>query len=219
MIRSGWGKWLPRVGLMFGALAASTGCAAGIGVGVGAALITVGIITHECYEYVNITVIDGATGARTCNAHVTAQRGTSSPDDLGSCYYAPLTDGKWTIRATLPQRAPAESTIEVKAPESCEPAVATIVITIPAPGGPVAPRPLVPAPALAPPPVPAASSAAPPATAPEPPIPTPTPTSSSSAAPAPPSAAPPPAGPPASALPPAPPAPPSGPVQRFPDQP
>ena len=45
------------------ALALTTGCAAGVGAGAGAALVAVGILTYECYDYVTITVIDGATGA------------------------------------------------------------------------------------------------------------------------------------------------------------
>jgi hypothetical protein len=185
-------------------LTLATGCAAGVGAGVGAALIAAGVLTHECYEYVTITVIDGATGAKTCAAKVTVSEG-GDDDVLGSCYYAPLTAGSWKVRAELAGRQPAVVTMNVEERDSCEPAVGSLVLTIPAPGGPLAPQPAVPTPAPGPapsPPVTTAPETPPPPTAPVVPSGTPTPPE---AVPAP-SAAPAPAAP--EGVPP---------TQRFPD--
>jgi hypothetical protein len=149
-----------------------SGCASVAGAGIGAGLLALGLITHECYEHVDIKVIDGVTGNKICDAKVTAEQ-DGDVDTLGSCYYAPLTEGRWNLTATLPGRPPAKSTLIVAESESCEPVVASVVLTIPpAPGStPPAPPPFAPvparpepAPAPAPPAVP--PSAVPPADAP-----------------------------------------------------
>jgi hypothetical protein len=170
-------------------LALATGCAAGAGAAAGAVLIGVGILTYECYQYAQITVIDGATGEQTCEAEVTAIE-DGDEDVLGSCYHAPLTPGRWTLRAELPGRRAAITTFDVIDREGCDHAVLSFVLTIPAPGAPAGPQPLLPAttaPAPPPPrpPAPASTPAPAPAPAPAPP---PAPETAPSA---PPSAAPP----------------------------
>ncbi len=139
-----------------------TGCASVAGAGIGAGLLAVGFIAHECYEYVDIKVIDGVTGNKICDAEVTAEQ-DGDVDTLGSCYHASLTEGRWNLTATLPGRPPAKSSLIVAESESCEPVVATVVLTIPpAPGrAPLAPPPFQPVPA-APPPAPAPPAVTPP---------------------------------------------------------
>jgi hypothetical protein len=146
-----------------------TGCASVAGAGIGAGLLAVGFITHECYEYVDIKVIDGVTGNKICDAEVTVEQ-DGDVDTLGSCYHASLTEGRWNLTATLPGRPPAKSSLIVAETESCEPVVATVLLTIPPPPGaaPPAPAPFQPVPA-APPPAPAAPAVTPPEAAPTPP--------------------------------------------------
>jgi hypothetical protein len=162
---------MERRGLAFGRLAKwivggsallLTGCASVAGAGIGAGLLALGFITHECYEHVDIKVIDGVTGNKICDAKVTAEQ-DGDVDTLGSCYYAPLTEGRWNLTATLPGRPPAKTSLLVAESEGCEPVVASVVLTIPpAPGAaPPAPPPFAPVPA-APPPAPAPPAAAPP---------------------------------------------------------
>ncbi len=184
-------------------LALATGCVAGAGAAVGVGLIGVGIVTYECYQYAQITVIDGATGKQTCDAEVKAIQ-DGDEEVLTSCYHAPLTAGKWTLRAELPGRKAATTSFEV--PDGCDHTVSTFVLTIPAPGAAPGPQPLLPAPPPAPTPAPA------PTLAPAPTVAPPAETSPP-AAPAPAPEAPAPSAP-SSAAPPAPQAPPT---QSFPD--
>ncbi|HVJ17764.1 MAG TPA: hypothetical protein VM686_20220 [Polyangiaceae bacterium] len=185
--------------LVVGAALVLTGCAAGVGAGAGALLIGVGIATHECYQYTDITVIDGVTGFKTCDADVSVIQ-DGEAETLGSCYHAPLTAGRWTLRAELPGRKAAVTSFVVKEHEGCA-TVSTVVLTIPAPGAATGPQPLQPAPsppAAAPPPAPPLETAPPP-----PPSAPPASSETPPAAPAPPpSAAPTPEVPP---------------TQRFPD--
>jgi hypothetical protein len=118
------------------------------------------------------------TGNKICDAEVTVEQ-DGDVDTLGSCYHASLTEGRWNLTATLPGRPPAKSSLVVAESESCEPVVATVLLTIPAAPGtmPPAPAPFQPVPA-APPPAPGVP---PPAAPPAPGVPAEAP----SAAPAP----------------------------------
>jgi hypothetical protein len=140
-------SWITALGALL-----LTGCASLAGAGVAAGLVVLGVVTHECYEYVDIKVIDGSTGNKICDAEVTAER-DGDVDTLGSCYHASLTEGRWNLTATLPGRPPAKTSLVVAESESCEPVVATVVLTIPpAPGS--HPTAAPPAPAAPPPPAP-----------------------------------------------------------------
>jgi hypothetical protein len=199
--------------LMVGvALGLTTGCAAAAGAGAGAVLMTAGILSYQCYDHVDITVIDGLTGDKTCNADVRLIEGADE-ETLGSCYYAPLTAGTYTLRAALPGRVAGVTTLTVSERDGCDPVVRTVVLTVPAPGAQRGPRPLLPAaPApsapIATPPAPSAAPAAEPAPAPTP----------ETTPPPPASAGPGPANPPAEAIPEGAPAPEpeAPPTERFP---
>jgi hypothetical protein len=109
----------------------TTGCAIGFGAAAGGALIAAGALAHECYDYTSVTVIDGATGQKTCAAEVTATA-DGSQQALGSCYSAPLTEGRWTLSAKLPGREAATTTLEVE-DEGCQHTVSTVWLIVPAP--------------------------------------------------------------------------------------
>ena len=165
---------------MFGGallLAGVTACTPLVG---GAALlgaVSIGVLTSRCYDYVDVTVLD-ADGRKTCAATVTASNG-SSQFEFSSCYYGVLTDGRWTLRATLPGSADAIAQVQVDHAHDCTRYVQSLELTLNRPGTPtalkavrpthtvpVAPPPVVapPAPATpsAQPSEPAASSATPP---------------------------------------------------------
>jgi len=172
-------------------LLATSACApALVGGGVLATLVGVAAATSHCYDYLDVSVLD-ADGRRTCAATVTAtNRGDQF--ELTSCYYAPLTDGRWTLRASLPGHADAVSTVEVEHAHDCVRHVLSVELTLKPTGSTPAPTP--PSPAVAAPPL-ATPPAIPPPAMPLPAAP------SSSAAPSPPAtggATPP---PPASAFP------------------
>src|SRR6478752_1538784 len=86
--------------LLTAGLTACTPIAGGIAV---VGVVTLGVLTSRCYDYVDVTVLDAA-GRKTCAATVTASNG-SSHFEFSSCYYGALTDGSWTLRATLPGSA------------------------------------------------------------------------------------------------------------------
>jgi hypothetical protein len=165
-------------------------CAPAVGGGVLAVVVAIGALTSHCYDYLDVTVLD-AQGRKTCAATVTASNG-SDEFELKSCYYAPLTDGRWTIRAHAPGFVDAIGNAQVEHADDCTRHVQSMELTLAAPGSPGsefprgAPPPLPPAP-----PPPAAPAPPPAAPAPPPAAPAPPP-----AAPAPPpSAAPPTSGP------------------------
>jgi hypothetical protein len=168
----------------------------------GAVVVAAGgaaVLAHACYDFVDIQVLDGATGSRICDAVVTAaEEGSSSADELNPCYHAHLSDGSWTIVAQRAGYLEASTKVTVEHVEGCERQVQSVNLTL-VPIGAAAP-------ALAPTPAPA------PIVVPPAPGPGPASTSTSTSAPAP-GATPAPA--PAST----PPAPPSAPVKSFPDAP
>jgi|SRR6478609_3933139 len=147
-------------------------------------LVAIGALTSRCYDYLDVTVFD-PEGRKTCAATVTATKG-SSQLELSSCYYTPLTDGRWTLRASLPGVPDTLSTLVVDHSQDCTRNVQTVELTLKRAGTPLTP------------------SAAPPVAAPQPtPVPA-LPTASARPAPEPPapsSNAPPSSAPPSSALP------------------
>jgi hypothetical protein len=145
-------------------------------------LVTVGALTSRCYDYLDVTVFD-AEGHRTCAATVTAiDRG--SQFELTSCYYAALTDGRWTVRASLPGSSDAVTTVQVDHAHDCIRHVQTVELTLHRAGTPSAPKPVqLPAPAVASPPE------APPAAPPQPAVPAPPAVEPAAPAPASPSSA------------------------------
>jgi len=180
------------------ALGLST-CAPAIGGGVLVAVVAAGALTAHCYDYLDVTVYD-AEGRKTCKATVTATQG-SDVEELKSCYYTPLSDGQWTIRATLPGVPDATTLVMVEHENDCIRHVQSLQLSLNPQGYVSAPRPGNVVPAVQPAPSPAVS----------------TPTTTSPALPPPP---PPPsnsAGPVNSANP-ATPAPAAPPVGTFPDQ-
>jgi hypothetical protein len=153
-----------------GALVASllvlstTACTSLVGGAAFLGLVAVGALTSRCYDYLDVTVLD-ADGRKTCAATVTATNGKSQLE-LTSCYYSPLTDGRWKLRARLAGFSDALSTVEVDHANDCTRHVQTVELTLHRPGAVPAPRRVVPAPAAVPLPP---SATAPPAAVPIPP--------------------------------------------------
>ncbi len=122
-----------------------TACAPAVGGGVLVAVVAIGALTSHCYDYIDVSVYD-PLGRRTCTATVTATNG-GDQFELKSCYYAPLTDGHWSIRASLPGLPDAVSTVDVEHENDCTRHVQSMELTINPPG-------TKPAQALLPPPQP-----------------------------------------------------------------
>ena len=216
---SGWSRGARRWVFLSVPLALGVaGCNVAVAAGAGVVLIGAAIIAHDCVDHLTITVFDGRTGRRTCDATVTIS-GNGTEREVLPCYHAELDEGTWTVTAQYPGLVPMQSTVVVTRPRGCEPAVHTVEMTLAVPRGPMPPTPPgQPAPGAAtanetggvpaaPPPLPPAGTAPtqPPPSAPVPP---------STEAPAPPpTTAPPPTAtqpPPAPAAPP----PPAAPTQR-----
>src|SRR6478735_1112752 len=129
-------------------------------------VVSIGALTTRCYDYVDVTVLD-SDGRKTCAATVTASK-NGSEFELTSCYYAPLTDGRWTLRAALPGFPDAVTTVVVDHTHDCTRYVQSVELTLnragsvrPPPPGVRTPPPALPEPA---PP----SNASPPASQPAP---------------------------------------------------
>ncbi|HEX7452155.1 MAG TPA: hypothetical protein VF294_07720 [Polyangiaceae bacterium] len=146
-------------------------CAPAAGGAVLLGIVGIGALTSHCYDYLDVTVFD-AQGRKTCAATVTAQNG-GDHFELSSCYYAPLTDGVWTLSASLPGFPDSTTTVPVEHANDCTRHVQSVELTLNAPGtaptarAPVSQPALPPQPALAPPPaaapLPSAQPSAPPA--------------------------------------------------------
>lgn len=216
---SGTARALSRLLVLAGASTLLWGCASGVAAGVAAVAVTVGFVTRSCYDSVQITVVDGATGLRTCKANVTASDAEGSPDTLDSCYYAHLPEGQWTISATLPGYVTETTRIVVPDRDGCPHAVHTVEITLrPASAAPPVLAPITPAPIAPVPTTPAPVAPAP--ITPEPIAPAPPPATSPDGTQPEPVAPPAPDGTePAPATPSEPPPAPGPPVQRFPEAP
>lgn len=113
------GRWLAIGILGAGVSLGATGCTAAAGAGVAAVAVGAAIATSECYGYVDVLVTDGVTGGRACDANVSAARG----DDVvpfTSCFYAPLTEGRWKLAVEKPGYQSVTSEIHVDPQEHCE---------------------------------------------------------------------------------------------------
>ncbi len=169
-----------RAGLVLGSLTLlSSACAPAFGAGALVAVVAVGALTSHCYDYIDVTVLDDQ-GRKTCAATVTASNG-GDEFELKSCYYAPLTDGTWKLRARQPGLPESESTVIVDHANDCTRHVQSLELTLAARGTPAfasppptpravtpapAPLPAVTAPEAPPTPPPAAPPAAPSASVP-----------------------------------------------------
>ena len=225
--------WFPGTGLqsvkwaLVAAGLLSTGCAGFIGAGAAVVVVGAGVLGFTCYDRVSVTVTDGLTGTKLCDAKVTFRQGKSETEAT-SCYQAALSAGSYTLRVERPGLVTFEEPINVSKDGACGQTVQTMYVALDrknrvAPPQQIAPAPVAPAP-VAPVPAPVAPPPAvtPPAVAP-PPTPGPTVTAPAAAT-APPSAPPPlPATPPAAAPPPPvaprPPAAPPPASTAFPDTP
>ena len=103
-------------------------CTPIIGGGVLLGVIAIGALTSHCYDYLDVTVFDGQ-GRRTCTATVTARNG-GDHFELTSCYYAPLTDGVWTLSAALPGYPDAITTVAVDHAEDCTRHVQSVELSL-----------------------------------------------------------------------------------------
>ena len=147
-------------------------CAPAAGGAVLLGIVGIGALTSHCYDYLDVTVFD-AQGRKTCAATVTARNG-GEHFELSSCYYAPLTDGVWTLSASLPGYPDSTTTVPVEHANDCTRHVQSVELTLNAPGTaptarapvslPVPPQPALPPPPALPAPQPALPSV--PATAP-----------------------------------------------------
>jgi len=146
--------------LVFGASA----CAPAYGGAALAVALVAGVLSSHCYDYLDVTVLD-PEGRKTCDATVTANL-HGDRFELKSCYYAPLTDGTWTISAHRDGLRDAVSTVIVDHANDCTRHVQSMELTLGSsrPGAITAPPRALPTPE---PPAPAAPQLNPP-TAPEP---------------------------------------------------
>lgn len=93
-----------------------------------AGVVAIAALTSHCYDYLDLTVFD-AQGRKTCAATVTAST-DGDHFELGSCYYAPLTDGVWTLRAALPGYKDATTTVPVEHAHDCARHVQSVELTM-----------------------------------------------------------------------------------------
>ena len=128
-------------------LFAASACTPLVGGGVLLGLVAVGALTSRCYDYLDVTVFD-ADGRKTCAATVTATNGKDH-FELGSCYYAALTDGQWKLRASLPGFTDALSTVKVEHAHDCTRNVQTVELTLNRPSTLPGPKPVFPPPSVA----------------------------------------------------------------------
>jgi hypothetical protein len=103
-------------------------CAPVAGGAVVASVVAIAALTSHCYDYLDLTVFDGQ-GRKTCAATVNAST-DGDHFELGSCYYAPLTDGVWTLRATLPGYKDATTTVAVEHAQGCARHVQSVELTL-----------------------------------------------------------------------------------------
>ncbi|HEY3668915.1 MAG TPA: hypothetical protein VGL19_23120, partial [Polyangiaceae bacterium] len=130
--RRGLGQQI-RTAILCAALVPTlSACAPAVGGAVVASVVTIAALTSHCYDYLDVTVFD-EHGRKTCAATVTARNG-GDHFELSSCYYAPLTDGVWTLTASLPGRAAAVTTVPVEHANDCTRHVQSVELSLNAPG-------------------------------------------------------------------------------------
>jgi hypothetical protein len=191
-------KWvLVALGLL------TTSCAGAIGAGAALVVVGAGVLSMACYDRMAITVTDGLTGTKLCDAKVTFTE-DGSVTEATSCYTAALSTGKYQLRVERPGLLPYEAPVEINTGSKCRHAVQTIYVALERPNRQQGPQLIGPPPATAPvapaaplpaaPPPPAGATTVPPPAATVPAAPSATPAPAAPAAPAaPPAAAPPPA--------------------------
>jgi hypothetical protein len=122
------GKWARLSLALAGLLLTLNACTAAVGGGVVALVVAIGAATSHCYDYLDVRVVDGQ-GRKTCDARVVAANG-GDQFELKSCYYAPLTDGHWTLRASLPGYPDAVSSVDVLHEHGCTRYVQSLELTL-----------------------------------------------------------------------------------------
>ena len=157
-------KWaLVALGLL------TTSCAGAIGAGAALVVVGAGVLSMACYDRMAVTVTDGLTGTKLCDAKVTFTE-DGSVTEATSCYSAALSSGKYLLRVERPGLVPYEAPVEINTGSKCRHAVQTIYVALDRPdrkqspqliGPPVAPA----APLPAAPPAPAGVTPASPAPA------------------------------------------------------
>jgi hypothetical protein len=115
-------------------------CAPAAGGGVLAAALAIGALTTRCYDYIDVSVY-APNGHKTCVATVTASDG-GGPFELNSCYYTPLSDGRWTIRASLPGLPSVATVVLVDHSQDCTRHVQSMELTLAAPVASPKPKPV-----------------------------------------------------------------------------
>ena len=73
----------------------------------------VGFLASQCYDRVQVRVIDPATGRSTCDADVTVVDAEGSERSMRPCYNTALTDGRWRITARQAGYLPASTEITI----------------------------------------------------------------------------------------------------------
>ena len=90
-----------------------TSCNAVVGASAVVVLGGVGVLASQCYDRVQVRVIDPATGSTTCDADVTVADADGSERGVRPCYNTALTEGHWRIIARRPGYVPASSEITI----------------------------------------------------------------------------------------------------------
>lgn len=93
-------------------------------------MVTTAAVTAGCYDPVEVTVFDGATGQRTCRASVVARADDGSETRFPSCYHAALPRGAYTVRAEQAGYQTASTKLLVVDNSRCEPAVQTVELAL-----------------------------------------------------------------------------------------
>ena len=88
-------------------------CNAVVGASAVVVLGGVGFLASQCYDRVQVRVIDPATGGTTCDAEVTVADAEGSERSVRPCYNTALTEGSWRIIARRPGYVPASSEITI----------------------------------------------------------------------------------------------------------
>ena len=90
-----------------------TSCNAVVGAGAVVVLGGVGFLASQCYDRVQVRVIDPATGSSTCDAEVSVASADGSERRVRPCYNTALTEGTWRIIARQPGYVAASSEVTV----------------------------------------------------------------------------------------------------------
>lgn len=115
-----------------------TSCNAVVGAGTVVLLGGVGVLASQCYDRVQVRVIDPGTGSSTCDAAVTVADAEGSERSVRPCYNTALTEGRWRIIARRDGYVPATSEITIAEREgACPHYVHSVQLTLRREGEPV----------------------------------------------------------------------------------